>query len=114
MRRFSKRRAKDRIHAAPEQLTPQEVEFYLGVSPRTVRYWLQEIANSGLPVAELMGDRWTVHKDLLINWLIMTKRIKFSSQYGYPTPEQAMEIFDRIMLAPPLTRRLRLVAPKKE
>lgn len=54
------------------------------------------------PIADLRGDRWSINKDRMVDWLIMTERIIFSPEYGYPTPEQARQNFEKSMGLAPL------------
>lgn len=100
-RHFSNLRIKERIHAAPSNLTPQEVTFYLGANARTVRYWLKTWEFESLPIATLQGDRWNINKERLIVWLIMKGRISFAPEYGYPSPEEAGLYFERLSTLPP-------------
>ena len=95
-KRFSKARAIHyRLQTAPDTMTIPEVIFYTGAAKRTVRDWISEWKETGMIAKGIAsqlagpGSFWSVNRNVFVAWLIARKGVNLSTEYGFPSLEEA-------------------------
>jgi hypothetical protein len=111
---FRSRTISNRFPTAPDTMTLPEVMFYTGASLRTVRNWTREWELSALvgPKGVAIqiagpGSPWTVRKTALISWLVAFKHVRLPVEYGFPSKEQALAVFEGKSLGSVLPGKLK-------